>query len=117
MAVDLVHARTGAQKCPDSELVFAVVYVSEMLGAFKANYYAAGRGEKQRDVLRSAGAYRSENVTAGVSPLMQGGLGNRRYFPSTAGIRQLRVRPGQSKAGQDPQRSRRGNCKKRILHA
>src|SRR6266436_10137440 len=27
------------------------------------------------------------------------------------------VRAGQSKAGQDPQRSHRGNCKKRILHA
>src|SRR6266566_6419102 len=29
----------------------------------------------------------------------------------------MRVRGGQSKAGQDPQRSHRGNCKKRILHA
>jgi hypothetical protein len=27
------------------------------------------------------------------------------------------VSGGQSKAGQDPQRSHRGNCKKRILHA
>ena len=27
------------------------------------------------------------------------------------------VRGGQSKVGQDPQRSHRGNCKKRILHA
>src|SRR5712675_1538882 len=29
----------------------------------------------------------------------------------------MRVRASQSKAGQDPQRSHRGNCKKRILHA
>jgi len=29
----------------------------------------------------------------------------------------MRVRAGQSKAGQDPQRSHRGNYKKRILHA
>src|SRR5258705_11283297 len=29
----------------------------------------------------------------------------------------MRVRAGQSKPGQDPQRSHRGNCKKRILHA
>jgi hypothetical protein len=29
----------------------------------------------------------------------------------------MRVRGGQSKAGQDPQRSHRGNCKKRIPHS
>jgi hypothetical protein len=29
----------------------------------------------------------------------------------------MRVRAGRSKAGQGPQRSHRGNCKKRILHA
>jgi hypothetical protein len=33
----------------DRELVFAVAHVSEMLDAFKANYYAAYHGEKQRD--------------------------------------------------------------------
>ncbi len=31
------------------ELIFAVAHVSEMLTAFKANYYAAWYGEKQRD--------------------------------------------------------------------
>jgi hypothetical protein len=30
----------------DRELVFAVAHVSEMLDAFKANYYAAYHGEK-----------------------------------------------------------------------
>ena len=33
----------------DRELVFAVAHVSEMLDAFKANYYAAYHGEKRRD--------------------------------------------------------------------
>jgi hypothetical protein len=33
----------------DEELGFAVVHVYEMLTAFKANYYAAWHGEKQRD--------------------------------------------------------------------
>ena len=34
----------------DREFLFAVVHVSEMLTALKANYYAAWHGEKQRDV-------------------------------------------------------------------
>jgi uncharacterized paraquat-inducible protein A len=33
----------------DRELVFAVAYVFEMLTALKTDYYAAWRGEKQRD--------------------------------------------------------------------
>jgi hypothetical protein len=33
----------------DRELVFAVAHVSEMLDAFKASYYSAWHGEKQRD--------------------------------------------------------------------
>jgi hypothetical protein len=33
----------------DRELVFAVVHLSEMLVAFKANYCAAWRGEQQLD--------------------------------------------------------------------
>ena len=33
----------------DRELVFAVAHVSEMLDAFRANYYAAYHGEKRRD--------------------------------------------------------------------
>jgi hypothetical protein len=31
------------------DLIFAVCHVSEMLDAFKASYYAAWHGEKQRD--------------------------------------------------------------------
>ena len=37
------------------EFVFAVAHVSEMLTAFKANYYAAWHGEKQRDAAPSEG--------------------------------------------------------------
>ncbi len=33
----------------DSELVFAVAHVSEMLTALKADYYAFWHGEKRRD--------------------------------------------------------------------
>jgi hypothetical protein len=32
----------------DGELVFAVTHVSEMLTTFKASYYAAWHGEKQK---------------------------------------------------------------------
>jgi hypothetical protein len=41
----------SADNGTNRELVFAVAHVSEMLDAFKANYYAAWHGEKQRDAL------------------------------------------------------------------
>ena len=48
MAKIAAHIALSANTA-DCELVFAVAHVSEMLDAFKANYYAAYHGEKRRD--------------------------------------------------------------------
>jgi hypothetical protein len=44
-----IAAQVLSANTTDCELVFAVAHVSEMLDAFKANYYAAYQGEKRRD--------------------------------------------------------------------
>jgi hypothetical protein len=48
MAKIAAHIALSANTA-DCELVFAVAHVSEMLDAFKAQYYAAYHGEKWRD--------------------------------------------------------------------
>jgi hypothetical protein len=42
------HLMVSADDGTNRELVFAVLHLSEMLTAFKANYYAAWHGEKQQ---------------------------------------------------------------------
>jgi hypothetical protein len=48
IAAQMVTNMTIAEGA-NSELVFAVAHVSEMLSALKASYYAAWHSEKQRD--------------------------------------------------------------------
>jgi hypothetical protein len=47
MAKIAAQMMLGKDDGTDRELVFAVAHVSEMLDAFKANYYAAWHGERR----------------------------------------------------------------------